>query len=80
MVRFFYAMNLTDYLVVRMGRATRDRVAQVVLQEEVMLQELIRPRQRPVTNVVAVFIIAMTFIPIVAAYWLTQRGDDDARR
>jgi len=45
-----------------------------------MLQELIRPRQRPVTNVVAVFIIAMTFIPIVAAYWLTQRGDDDARR
>jgi ABC-type spermidine/putrescine transport system permease subunit II len=45
-----------------------------------MLQELIRPRQRPVTNVVAVFIIAMTFIPIVAAYWLTQRGDDDVRR
>ena len=45
-----------------------------------MLQELIRPRQRPVTNVVAVFIIAMTFIPIVAAYWLTQHGDDDVRR
>jgi putative spermidine/putrescine transport system permease protein len=45
-----------------------------------MLQELIRPRQRPVTNVVAVFIIAMTFIPIIVAYWLTQRGDDDVRR
>jgi putative spermidine/putrescine transport system permease protein len=40
-----------------------------------MLQELIRPRQRPVTNVVAVIIIALTFIPIVAAYWLT-RGDE----
>ena len=36
-----------------------------------MLQELIRPRQRPVTNVVAVIMIALTFIPIVAAYWLT---------
>ena len=40
-----------------------------------MFQELIRPRQRPVTNVVAVIIIALTFIPIITAYWLT-RGDD----
>jgi putative spermidine/putrescine transport system permease protein len=40
-----------------------------------MLQELIRPRQRPVTNVVAVIIIALTFIPIVAAYWLTRSDE-----
>lgn len=40
-----------------------------------MFQELIRPRQRPVTNVVAVIIIALTFIPIITAYWLT-RGDE----
>ena len=40
-----------------------------------MFQELIRPRQRPVTNVVAVIIIALTFIPIISAYWLT-RGDE----
>ncbi len=45
-----------------------------------MLQELIRPRQRPVTNVVAVFIIVLTFIPIVAAYWLTQDGGDGDRK
>jgi putative spermidine/putrescine transport system permease protein len=44
-----------------------------------MLQELIRPRQRPVTNVVAVAIIALTFIPILAAYWLT-RADEPAQR
>jgi putative spermidine/putrescine transport system permease protein len=44
-----------------------------------MLQELIRPRQRPVTNVVAVAIIALTFIPIVAAYWLT-RADEPVHR
>lgn len=41
-----------------------------------MLQELIRPRQRPVTNVVAVLIIALTFIPIVTAYWLTRADEN----
>ncbi len=44
-----------------------------------MLQELIRPRQRPVTNVVAVVIIALTFIPILLAYYLT-RSDEPAAR
>ncbi|MDO8419841.1 MAG: ABC transporter permease [Rubrivivax sp.] len=44
-----------------------------------MLQELIRPRQRPVTNVVAVVIIALTFLPIVAAYYLT-RADEPSHR
>jgi len=39
-----------------------------------MLTELVRPRQRPVTNVVAVFVIAVTFIPILAAYYLTREG------
>ncbi len=44
-----------------------------------MLQELIRPRQRPVTNVVAVVIIALTFIPIVAAYYLTRSDEAPSR-
>jgi putative spermidine/putrescine transport system permease protein len=44
-----------------------------------MLQELIRPRQRPVTNVVAVVIIALTFIPILVAYYLT-RSDEPGHR
>jgi putative spermidine/putrescine transport system permease protein len=44
-----------------------------------MLQELIRPRQRPVTNVVAVFIIALTFLPIVAAYLLTRADEAGPR-
>jgi putative spermidine/putrescine transport system permease protein len=38
-----------------------------------MLSELARPRQRPVTNVVAVFVIAVTFVPILVAYRLTRR-------
>ena len=45
-----------------------------------MLQELIRPRQRPITNVVAVVMIALTFIPIVAAYWLTRADEDSQSR
>jgi putative spermidine/putrescine transport system permease protein len=44
-----------------------------------MLQELIRPRQRPVTNVVAVVIIVLTFVPILAAYFLT-RADEPTHR
>jgi putative spermidine/putrescine transport system permease protein len=40
-----------------------------------MLNELIRPRQRPITNVVAIFVIAVTFIPILAAYYLTRDGE-----
>ncbi|MDO8447929.1 MAG: ABC transporter permease [Rhodoferax sp.] len=45
-----------------------------------MFQELIRPRQRPVTNVVAVIMISLTFIPIVAAYWLTRSDEDSLNR
>ena len=44
-----------------------------------MLQELIRPRQRPVTNVVAVVIIVLTFFPILIAYSLT-RADEPGHR
>jgi putative spermidine/putrescine transport system permease protein len=40
-----------------------------------MLGELIRPRQRPITNVVAIYVIAVTFIPILAAYYLTRDTD-----
>ena len=45
-----------------------------------MFQELIRPRQRPVTNVVAVVIIALTFIPILAAYYLTRADEQPGGR
>jgi len=39
-------------------------------------QELFRPRDRPVTNVVAVIVIAVTLIPIVLAYYLTRPDDE----
>lgn len=37
-----------------------------------MLEELVRPRQRPVTNVVAMVVVIVTFLPILAAYYLTR--------
>jgi len=49
-------------------------------QQETMpiwiLGQLLRPRERPVTNVVAVFVIAVTMLPILGAYWLTRDTHD----
>ena len=39
-----------------------------------MLEELVRPRQRPVTNMVAMVVVMVTFLPILAAYYLTRDG------
>ena len=41
-----------------------------------IFSQLTRPRDRPVTNVVAVFVVAVTFLPILLAHRLTQRRDE----
>ncbi|HWA44675.1 MAG TPA: ABC transporter permease [Hypericibacter adhaerens] len=41
-----------------------------------ILGQLLRPRERPVTNVVAVFVILVTMLPILCAYWLTRDTHD----
>ena len=43
-----------------------------------MLQELVRPRQRPVTNVVAIVVVILTFAPILIAFYLTRGGEETA--
>jgi len=43
-----------------------------------MLNELVRPRQRPVTNVVAIVVFVTTFVPVLAAYYLTRGGSETA--
>ncbi len=43
-----------------------------------MLEELVRPRQRPVTNVVAMVVVLVTLLPILLAYYLTREGDQIA--
>jgi len=40
-----------------------------------MLEEMSRPRERPVTNVVAMVVVLVTLLPILAAYYLTRDGD-----
>ena len=44
-----------------------------------MLSQLTRPRDRPVTNVVAVFILAITLLPIIFSTYLTRNYDDLTR-
>ena len=41
-----------------------------------IFSQLTRPRNRPVTNVVAVFVIAVTFVPIYLAHRLTREKGD----
>jgi putative spermidine/putrescine transport system permease protein len=41
-----------------------------------MLAQLLRPRDRPLTNVVAIFVIAVTLLPILGAYYLTRDTHD----
>lgn len=40
-----------------------------------IFSQLVRPRDRPVTNVVALFVIVMTFIPIVLAVRMAERSE-----
>ncbi len=43
-----------------------------------MLEELVRPRQRPVTNVVAMVVVLVTFLPILGADDRARDGDQVA--
>ncbi len=41
-----------------------------------LLNQLGRPRDVPITNVVAVFVMTLTALPIVGAWWLTRSSHD----
>jgi putative spermidine/putrescine transport system permease protein len=43
-----------------------------------MFNQLTKPRQRPVTNIAALFVIAVTFIPILLAHRMTRGTTDIA--
>ena len=43
-----------------------------------MLEELVRPRERPVTNVVAMVVVLVTMLPILGAYYLTRGTEEVA--
>jgi putative spermidine/putrescine transport system permease protein len=62
-----------DEIIVTLFTAGREQTLPIWF-----FNELFRPRDRPVTNVVAVVVIALTFIPILLAYRLTRQADDSA--
>lgn len=43
-----------------------------------MLNELIRPRQRPITNVVAIIVVGITLMPLLLAFYVTNRANRDS--
>ena len=60
-----------DEVIVTLFTAGHDRTLPIWF-----FNELFRPRERPITNVVAVIVMVVTFIPILLAYYLTRSGDD----
>jgi putative spermidine/putrescine transport system permease protein len=62
-----------DEIIVTLFTAGHDRTLPIWF-----FNELFRPRERPVTNVVAVIVMVVTFIPILLAYYLTRSAEEQA--
>ena len=60
-----------DEIIVTLFTAGHDRTLPIWF-----FNELFRPRDRPITNVVAVFVIAVTLIPTVLAYYLSRPSEE----
>lgn len=60
-----------DEIIVTLFTAGHDRTLPIWF-----FNELFRPRERPITNVVAVIVMVVTFIPILLAYYLTRSADE----
>jgi putative spermidine/putrescine transport system permease protein len=60
-----------DEIIVTIFTAGKERTLPIWF-----FNELFRPRDRPVTNVVAVIVIVVTLIPILLAYYLTRPDDE----
>ena len=62
-----------DEIIVTIFTAGRERTLPIWF-----FNELFRPRERPITNVVAVIVMVVTFVPILLAYHLTKPADERA--
>jgi putative spermidine/putrescine transport system permease protein len=60
-----------DEIIVTIFTAGKERTLPIWF-----FNELFRPRDRPVTNVVAVIVIAVTLVPILLAYYFTRPDDE----
>src|SRR5262245_45114322 len=61
-----------DEIIVTIFTAGHDRTLPIWF-----FNELFRPRERPITNVVAVIVIVVTLLPILLAYYLTRPKETD---
>jgi putative spermidine/putrescine transport system permease protein len=62
-----------DEIIVTLFTAGHDRTLPIWF-----FNELFRPRDRPITNVVAVVVIVVTLLPILLAYYLTRPAEERA--
>jgi putative spermidine/putrescine transport system permease protein len=60
-----------DEIIVTLFTAGHDQTLPIWI-----FNQLFRPRERPLTNVVAVIVIAVTLVPILLAYRLTRTADE----
>jgi putative spermidine/putrescine transport system permease protein len=60
-----------DEIIVTLFTAGHDRTLPIWF-----FNELFRPRERPITNVVAVIVIAVTLLPILLAYYVTRPKEE----
>ena len=62
-----------DEIIVTLFTAGHDRTLPIWF-----FNELFRPRERPITNVVAVVVMVVTFVPILLAHYFTRHFTADA--
>jgi putative spermidine/putrescine transport system permease protein len=62
-----FALSFDEVIVTTFTAGTSQQTLPIWI-----FSQLTRPRDRPVTNVVAVFVVAVTFLPILWANWLTR--------
>lgn len=65
-----FALSFDEIIVTTFTAGTQQQTLPVWI-----MSQLTRPRDRPVTNVVAVFVVLVTFLPILFAHRLTTGAE-----
>jgi putative spermidine/putrescine transport system permease protein len=68
-----FALSFDEVIVTIFTAGLQDKTLPIWIYEQ-----LFRPRERPVTNVAAVFVMVVTFIPTLIAYYLTRDSEHTA--
>jgi putative spermidine/putrescine transport system permease protein len=65
-----FALSFDEVIVTIFTAGLKEKTLPIWIYEQ-----LFRPRERPITNVAAVLVMAITVIPVLAAYYLTKDGE-----